>query len=168
MSDVEFTLAYPARVKAGPDGFHLVTFRDVPEAGTDDRDRETALIEAADALTAALAGYLKEGRELPTPSKARTDDVLVHAEASFVAKVALRQLMAIRNLSNVGLAKLIKVDEKEVRRMVDPDQRTKLDRLDAALRALGYRVVGGVQSVSASKGSKPSRQRSIDHPRATA
>jgi antitoxin HicB len=151
MSGVIEALAYPARMKTGKDGFWLVTFRDVPEAGTDDRDRDTAMIEAADALTAALAGYLKAGRALPAPSKARAGEVLVHAEPAFVAKVALRQLMMARKLGNVGLAKLLKVDEKEVRRMIDPDQPTKLDRLDMALHALGYRIIGGVRPLVASK-----------------
>ncbi len=151
MSDIIKILAYPARVKVGKDGFCLVTFRDVPEAGTDDRDRDAAMIEAADALTAALAGYLKAGSALPVPSKPRAGEVLVHAEPAFVAKVALRQLMAARKLGNVGLAKLLKVDEKEIRRMIDPDQPTKLDRLDAALHALGYRMIGGVQPLVAPK-----------------
>lgn len=145
MSGIIETLAYPARVKIGKDGFCLVTFRDVPEAGTDDRDRDTAMIEAAGALTAALAGYVKAELVLPVPSKARAGEVLVHADPAFVAKVALRQLMTARRLGNVGLAKLLKVDEKEIRRMIDPDQPTKLDRLDTALHALGYRIIGGVQ-----------------------
>lgn len=144
-------LCFPARVAKGEDGFYLVTFRDVPEAGTDDRARETAILEAVDALTVALAGYLKGGRKLPAASRPRAGEILVHVEPSFAAKVALRRLMAERKLSNVAFAKLLKVDEKEVRRMVDPDCPTKLDRLDTALRALGYRVIVEIQPVTPSK-----------------
>lgn len=142
---------FPARVAKGKDGFHTVTFRDVPEAMTDDRDLNSAMLAAADALTAALAGYVKEGLDLPEPSEPKAGETVIHADPSFSAKVALRQLMAERNLSNVGLAKLLKLDEKEIRRMVDPDQPTKLDRLDMALRSLGYRVIVGVQPVAPSK-----------------
>lgn len=144
-------LCFPARVAKGADGFYLVTFRDVPEAGTDDRDRATAMLEAADALTVALAGYLKDGRKLPAASRPRSGEVLIHVEPAFAAKAALRRLMAERKLSNVAFARLLKVDEKEVRRMVDPDCPTKLDRLDAALRALGHRVIVAIQPVTPSK-----------------
>jgi antitoxin HicB len=129
----------------------MVIFRDVPEAMTDDRQLNAAMLAAADALTAALAGYVKEGRSLPKPSKPRSGETLVFADPSFSAKVVLRQVMAERKISNVGLAKLLRKDEKEVRRMIDPDQPTKLDRLDTALKALGYRVIVGVQPVAPSK-----------------
>lgn len=142
------SFGFPARVAKGKDGFHTVTFRDVPEAMTDDRQLGSAMLGAADALTAALAGYVKEGRVLPKPSKPRSGEVLVFAEPSFSAKIVLRQLMAERSMSNVGLAKLLKKDEKVVRRMIDPDQPTKLDQLDKALQALGHRVIVGVQPLA--------------------
>jgi antitoxin HicB len=145
------SFGFPARVAKGKDGYHTVTFRDVPEAMTDDRQLSSAMLAAADALTAALAGHVKEGRDLPKPSKPRLGETLVFADPSFSAKVVLRQVMAERKISNVGLAKLLKKDEKEIRRMIDPDQPTKLDRLDKALQALGYRVIVGVQLVAPSR-----------------
>lgn len=146
-----FELGFPARVTKGEDGFYLVTFRDVPEAGTDNRDREAAILAGADALTVALAGYLKAGQELPTPSKARASEILIHVDPSFAAKLALRRVLADKGLTNVALARLLNVHEKEVRRMLDPDHPTKLDRLDTALRALGYRVIVNVEPVAPSK-----------------
>jgi antitoxin HicB len=142
------SFGFPARVTKGKDGFYTVTFRDVPEAMTDDRHLGSAMLAAADALTAALAGSVKEGRSLPKSSKPRSGETLVFADPSFSAKVVLRQLMAERKISNVGLAKLLKKDEKEIRRMIDPDQPTKLDRLDTALKALGHRVIVGVQPLT--------------------
>jgi antitoxin HicB len=41
----------------------------------------------------------------------------------------------------VALAKKLGVRETEIRRMLDPDHGTKLDRLDRAMRALGRRLV---------------------------
>jgi antitoxin HicB len=102
-------------------------------------------------LTAALAGYLKGDRELPVASKLRAGEALIHVEPSFAAKLALRRLMAERKLSNVAFAKMLKLNEKEVRRMVDPDYPSKLDRLDTALRALGHRVIVEIQPVAPSK-----------------
>ena len=134
-------LAYPARLNKGADGFWLVTFRDVPEAGTDDRDPTAALIEASDALTAALAGYVKAGRELPKASKPRAHEFPVHAAAALAAKVALHRLVKERQLKKADLCRLLKADKTEVRRLLDPDHPSKLDRLDLALRALGHRVI---------------------------
>mgnify|MGYP001807647790 CR=1 FL=1 len=50
---------FPYELTRDGAGFWLVTFPDVPEAGTDDPDREAALAEAADSLIAALGGYVE-------------------------------------------------------------------------------------------------------------
>ncbi len=140
-------LAYPARVKKGKDGFYLVTFRDVKEAGTDDRDLKKALLAASDALSAALAGYIKDERELPLSSSPRKGEILIHVDATLSAKVALRQLLEDRNMTNADLCRLLKADKTEVRRLLDPDHPSKLDRLDRALRALGSRVIVDIRSI---------------------
>lgn len=59
---------YPARVEKDEAGFLLVTFPDFPEAATDCRSREAVLVEAADCLEEAVAGRIKRGEDLPTPS----------------------------------------------------------------------------------------------------
>jgi predicted RNase H-like HicB family nuclease len=55
------TFRFPAIVKVDRAGFYLVTFPDVPEAGTDAPTRMDALYEAMDALIAALGGLLRTG-----------------------------------------------------------------------------------------------------------
>ncbi len=140
-------LAYPARLARGKDGFWLVTFRDVKEAGTDDRDRGAALIAAMDALSAALAGYLVAGRNLPKASAPRPGEVLIHADPSLSAKASLRRIMIENGLKPADLGRLLKADKTEIRRMLDPDHPSKLDRLDRALRALGHRVIAGTAPI---------------------
>lgn len=55
-----------------PDGnYLLVTFPDVPEAITIGKNKDDALLHAADALETALSLYLAEGRPLPKPSPAK-------------------------------------------------------------------------------------------------
>ena len=49
---------YPATIDVDTAGFYLVTFPDVPEAGTDAENREEAIAEAPDSLIAALGGYM--------------------------------------------------------------------------------------------------------------
>ncbi|MGI9435070.1 MAG: type II toxin-antitoxin system HicB family antitoxin [Geminicoccaceae bacterium] len=72
--------AYPARFVVDDDGRVVVSFRDVPEALTDGADHEEATFQAADALAAALEGYLdpeRNPRPLPTPSLRRSGEVMI-------------------------------------------------------------------------------------------
>ena len=74
------TFCYPATVTVDTAGFFLVTFPDVPEAGTDAETREEALHNAVDALIAALGGYIQARRTLPLPSPAQPRQVLILVE----------------------------------------------------------------------------------------
>jgi antitoxin HicB len=56
--------------------------------------------------------------------------------------------MAVKEerIRNTELARRLGADEKEVRRLLDPHHRSKLPRLEAALAALGKRLVIGIES----------------------
>jgi antitoxin HicB len=131
---------YAARLEEHP-GTVIVSFRDLPEAVTEGTDRSKALAEAVDCLDVALLFRLKEQTAIPSPSSAGKGETLVPASPSVAAKVAFVRAFATAGLTRVALAKRIGVHETEVRRMLDPDHNTKLDRLDAGMRALGRRLV---------------------------
>jgi antitoxin HicB len=57
------------------------------------------------------------------------------------AKVAIYQAMREARLSQVGLAERLGCDPHQVRRLLDLDHRSRLDQLEAALAALGKRLV---------------------------
>ena len=63
------TFTYPATMTVDTAGFSLVTFPDVPEAGTDAETYEEALCAAPDALLAALGGYIAARRPIPPPRR---------------------------------------------------------------------------------------------------
>jgi hypothetical protein len=88
------TFTYPARVEVDEAGFWLVTFPDIPEAGTGARDREAAIREASDAELARHMGLS-------------------------VAKV---------------------------RDLLDLDHRSDIGEIEAALAALGTRLIVGVDA----------------------
>lgn len=69
--------SYPAEVTRDEAGFTLVSFPDVPEAGTDAPDRAAALGEAVDSLACALEGYIEEARPLPTPSGSDSEAIVI-------------------------------------------------------------------------------------------
>ncbi len=145
-------IAYPARLLRQADGSFLVSFRDVPEALTEGATRAAAAAEASDALTAALAGYVKAGNALPPATRPRAGEALIHADAGFTAKIALRAGLLEAGLSAADLARRLGSDHKEVRRLLDPDHPSKLGRLDLALRAIGYRTVLQVVPLAPKRG----------------
>ncbi len=140
MAKVQFPAAYPARFE--PDGKGLiVTFRDVPEAITAGRNDEDARIQALDCLATALGGYSLEGRVFPRATKARRGEVEIPVDAETSIKAGLRMALAENDLTPFALARALGVDEKIGRRLVDPGYRSRLDRLEAALHAVGKRLV---------------------------
>lgn len=62
-------VTYSAYIVEGEGGSFLVRFYDVPEAITDGASLAEALVNARDALKAALEGYLDQGREFPARSE---------------------------------------------------------------------------------------------------
>ncbi len=132
---------FPARIKRDETGRWVVGFPDVPEALTDGADKEEALREAADALAAALAGYARERRPVPEPSIRKPGQTLVRVPLLIAAKLALCKAMMEEKVSNSELARRLDVSEAIVRRLVNPDHGSRIEKVEAALEALGRRLV---------------------------
>lgn len=132
---------YPVELVQDIQGRYVATSRDVPEAVTDGETALIALQEMADALGAALAGYSLDCRALPAPSKPHVGEYLVPVNALVAAKLALRSAMQEQGVSNVRLAEQLGLSESAVRRLVNPDHLSRLDRVVAALAVLGRRLV---------------------------
>jgi antitoxin HicB len=135
---------YPAIIQ--PDGgrYYLVTFPDVPEAGTDGATRDEALAGARDALLAALGGYVALRRVIPPPSPVRPGQVAIELPPLVAAKLALYQTMRARQTSNATLAHQLGVSVATVRRLLDLDHRSHIDQVAAALEACGQKLVVGL------------------------
>ena len=127
--------AYPARFEATEDGTLLVRFRDLPEAMTEGADEADALREAEDCLEEALAHRMLQRLVIPLPSRRAAGEILVAPGLQIAAKLALTLAQKAAGLNNVALAKRLGCDEKEVRRLLDPHHKSRLDRLDAAVKA---------------------------------
>lgn len=139
------SFAYPATVTKDEASFYLVTFPDVPEAGTDDPDRATALAEAVDALACALEGYIEARRPLPAPSPLQEGQALVVLPPLMAAKAALYLAMVESGTSNVTLARQLGTAENAVRRLLNLRHRSHIGEVDRALAALGRRLVVAVE-----------------------
>ena len=137
-----FTATYPASFLREKDGrgFH-VRFPDLPEALTGGGDLEDTLVQAVDCLAEAIAGRIARGDAIPRPSKAKRGQRLVSVPLYLAPKLALYLAMRDRGTRKTELAKRLGVSETVVRRMLDPKHDTKPERIQAALAALGKRIV---------------------------
>ena len=133
-------LAYPVRLDTQDRGAILVSFPDIPEALTEGTTERAALAEAEDCLIAALGGYINDRRDIPRPSPGRGRP-LVTLPALTAAKIALYRAMCARGLSNTTLAEQLGTAEGTVRRLLDLDHRSHIGQVEAALQALGQRLV---------------------------
>jgi antitoxin HicB len=134
----ETPLAWPARLKRDDEGRVQVRFPDFPEALTDAADEHEALAEAADSLAEAVAARIADGEDIPAPARWRPGMHTVPLPPVLAYKAALFSAMRREGISKSDLARCLGVDEKEVRRLVDPRYRgSKVERLHAALEACG-------------------------------
>lgn len=132
---------YAVRLAAAEEGGFVVTCRDLPALVTQGEDRADALAQAADAMDEVFAIYMSDGLPLPAPSKPRRGEVLVAPPAETVAKAALHTAMRAASVTRQQLARRMGVDEKEVRRLLDPHHGSKLPRIAEAVQLLGKRLV---------------------------
>jgi len=136
---------YPVLLTAAPEGGFVVTCRDLPQLITQGEDEADALEQAVDAMDEVFASYMIEGLSFPDPSKVKRREHLVSPPAETMAKAALYVAMREAGISKLQLAKRLGVDEKEVRRLLDPHYGSKLPRIAQAIQVLGQRLVIGLE-----------------------
>jgi antitoxin HicB len=127
---------YPAKIQNNSGGY-LVTFRDIPFAATEGKTLDDALTQAIDCLEEAIASCIDDGDIIPEPSKPQKGEHKIMLPAQTAAKTALYIAVKSAGVSKSELARRMGVDEREVRRMLDPRHATKLPRIESALSVLG-------------------------------
>jgi len=137
--------AYPFRFRRASDGGWVITCRDLPEAISQAATDEDRRAIASGCLQAALEGRMRHAMDIPRPSTTRIGEIVVAAPVETAAKAALHEAMRAAKVSRSELARRLGVDEKEVRRMLDPGYGSKLPRIASAIEALGQRMVVGVE-----------------------
>ena len=133
--------AYPAALIPDPDDGFTVTFRDVPEAITEGDTREEALLRAEDALESALAMYIAAGEPLPVSSMVEPGEELVPLSALGMAKAALYDAMREQNVGRAELARRLRWHLPQVARVLDLRHSSRMEQVEAALAALGLRLI---------------------------
>ena len=139
--------AYPCQLTPDEDGGLVATFPDVPEAITGGKDRAESLTMAEDALATALAGYVHEKWDIPTPSEMADGQVSVPVPTVVAAKLALYSAMRAQRVTKVELADRLGVSESAVRKLANPDHRSHMSQVQKALRAVGFNLKVEVTAV---------------------
>jgi antitoxin HicB len=126
---------YPVTLTADDNDTILVTFRDFPEAQTFGDDKEEALVRAVDALETVIDAYIRDRRDIPTPSAVTGASVTL---PSLVAtKVQIYNAMRTQKVGKAELAKRLGAHLPQIDRLLDLKHGSKLDQLEAAAHALG-------------------------------
>jgi len=138
--------AYPFRFRPVKKGGWVISCRDLSEAVTQAEEDEDRIEIAAGCLQAALEGRIRYGMAIPPPSTARAGETVVPVPVETAAKAALYEAMRDARISKSELARRMGLDEKEIRRMLDPGYASKLPRIANAIEAVGQRMVLGVEA----------------------
>jgi antitoxin HicB len=115
---------YPAVFTPAEEGGFVVTFPDVPEA---------------------ITGRINTGEEIPRPSAVQRGQYLIPVPPQTAFKAALYDEIHAQGLSKVELAAKLGIDEKEVRRLLDPYHPSKLPRIAEILERVGKHIVVQVE-----------------------
>ena len=129
-------LSYPIALE-DDDGTVVVTSADFQELSTCGDDRDEALARAVDALEEAIAARIHDGRDIPSPSLGKHRATLPTLTA---IKVILYQGMRDQGIGKAELARRLGWHLPQVDRVLDVQHHSRLDRMDAALRAIGRRL----------------------------
>jgi antitoxin HicB len=133
------TYRYYCTITCDEDGFYFVKFPDLSGAATDAKTREEALAEAEDCLAEAVAGYLVRRERVPEPTY--TDgDAFVALDPLLAAKAALNNAILDAGISRTELAARLGVDEKIVRRLLDPKHQSHIRAVLHAAALLGLKA----------------------------
>ena len=136
---------YAAEFTAAEEGGYVVTFPDVPEAITQGETIEQCIEEGSDALEEAIIGRINTGEEIPVAYIRQSGQYFIPVPAQTAFKAALYEEIRSQGLNKVELAARLGIDEKEVRRLLDPHHPSKLPRIAEILGRVGKRIVVAVE-----------------------
>ena len=138
-------MKYPVKLVSA-DGVVLVTCPDLPEFSSVGDTESEALIEAVDGIETTLQMYMQDRRAIPAPSERKRGQRLVDLPPLAVAKIGLYQAMQSQGLRKADLARRLNVHLPQVDRLLDLRHSSKLEQVETALNAVGYRIELSVQA----------------------
>ncbi len=137
-------MAYLAHCETTPEGTH-VRFKEFSDQPVLIKPETNVYEEAREALRAIIVEHIEHRREIPPSSETRARrrrelngnffDLMVPIDQNLALKAILSDSLARSKTSNVQFAKNLGCDEREVRRLLDPDIDSR-SRMPAAMQAI--------------------------------
>lgn len=139
---------YYALLEPEPEGGFTVTFPEIGYGATYGATWEEALRQAEDMLEEAILGMIAHSEDVPAPvpeGDAPEQDASCRAPIALpaltAAKLELYRAMREAGLDGVQLAERLGWPAKKITHIFDGYHAVRLERLEAALAALGRRLV---------------------------
>ena len=122
-------------------GGYVVTFPDFGYGVTQGETDEEAMDMAQDLLMLTIGDFIREGKQLPTPSRRRgTKFRPVPLPALQSAKVDLYKAFLASGLKKAELARRMGIPKTHIERLFSLQHHSRLNQIEAALAALGERL----------------------------
>ncbi len=131
---------WPVDLIPAEEGGYIVNFPDLPNGWSQGEDRAEALMQAEDLLEEIVLGRMAYGEEVPLPSAANGRPT-VALPVLTAAKLEAYRAMRAAGLNKKQLAERLGWQPSQVTRLFDGRHASRLDQIEAALRALGRRLV---------------------------
>ncbi len=142
------THAYPVVFQPDRNGTVIARVPDVPGVMTVGKDRPEALARVHGALLAILAARMEDGERIPRPSPPARSQRVAALTSLISAKLSVYEAMRARRLSPDELARRLGWDGGRVRRLLALRRRSRLEDIEAALEALGKRLIIDVRDAA--------------------
>lgn len=110
-------------------------------------DEEDARRHGVDALEVGLASYILARRPIPDPSPARGRPTVSPSLLGRL-KIELYRAMRASGMKKADLARRLELDPRQVDRLLDLAHESRTEQLEAALAALGKRVILNVRDAA--------------------
>ena len=122
-------------------GGYVVTFPDFGYGVTQGETDDEAVEMAQDLLMLTIGDYIREGKQLPAPTRHRGAKFRpVALPALQTAKVDLYTVFLKSGLKKAEFARRIGIPKTHIERLFSLRHHSRLDQIEAALAALGKRL----------------------------
>jgi antitoxin HicB len=134
---------WPVDLVPAEEGGFIVNFPDLPNGWSQGETREEAIACAEDLLEEMILGHMANNEDVPLPSPPSNNDrrTRVALPALTAAKLEAYRAMRAAGLNKRQLAERLGWQPSQVTRLFDGRHASRLEQIEAALAALGRRLV---------------------------
>src|ERR1035437_5168887 len=132
---------YPVSFQEDRNGTIIEVAPDVPGAMTVGGNRAEALERVEGALIVVLSARIEDREPIPRPSQPARGQRTVALSPMVAAKLSIYQAMRARRVATADLSRRLGWEATRLRGLLDLRRRSRLEEIEAALEAMGKRLI---------------------------